>query len=396
MAAVHGSDHSKMEVEANDKSETKNEILIETSDESMTDSSYNNDDSDYLIEENKPMTDSEEEEEDLSNFYIQASITDGTKNFINQLDLGGEDGKHKIISSDIKQLKRHRFKRFMDSDVYSLLMEKREFKYYCKIPKNYLVDEFNLTGISQSIRNYSLLYRLLIGSLRIKDLEKKHIFEIIGDPNYDQASKLKLFHLEIVLHRVFKLYGAIHVRYVITKDGLDQVAEKYDNKLYGPCPRYYCSEVQLLPCGLTDFPKTSICKLYCPSCFDLYEISPNLHPILDGSFFGASFVGIFLNTFTELDKYVAKKKQGIINESLKQKNLMLEQDPNMFLPYDDILVSKPGLKHTLQNFQYEPKIFGFRINTNSEIGPRMKWLRHWPVSDEQKKEFELCERGIPK
>lgn len=387
-----------MELEVNNKNSnsTTNRVEVETSDESMTASSYSNEeDSDYYIGESSGGSDSEEEE-DGNNFYIQTATDDGAGNFVNNLDLTGEETKHKGGNNDIKQIKENRFKRLMKSDVYTLLMEKREFKYYCKIPKNYLVDEFNLTGISQHVRNYSLLYRLLVGTLKIKDLDKKHIFDIIGDDNYDQNTNIKLYHLEIILHKVFKLYGAIHVRYVITKDGLDQVAEKYDNKLYGPCPRYYCSEVQLLPCGLSEFPKTSICKLYCPSCLDLYEISPNLHPILDGSFFGTSFVGIFLNTFTELDKYVAKKKQGIINESLKQKSYLLEQDPKMFVPYDDVLVSKPGLKHTLQNFQYEPKIFGFRINQNSEIGPKMKWLRHWPVSEQQKQEFELCERGIPK
>ncbi|OBA27848.1 casein kinase II beta subunit [Hanseniaspora valbyensis NRRL Y-1626] len=394
MSNINGSDHSKMEIEVNDKTNI-NQIVIETSDESMSESDYNEEDSDDYIDDQSGQSDSEREE-DLKNFYIQPDTTDGTTNFVNDLDLEIDNSKHSILNGEEKLIKKNRFKRLMNTDVFTLLMEKREFKYYCKIPKNYLSDDFNLTGIAQHVRNYSLLCRLLVGTLRLKDLDKKHIFDIIEDDNYDQNTPVKLYHLEIVLHRVFKLYGAIHMRYVITKDGLDQIAEKYDNKLYGPCPRYYCSEVQLLPCGLSDFPKTSICKLYCPSCLDLYEITPNLHPILDGSFFGTSFVGIFLNNFTELDKYVAKKKQGIINESLKQKSLLLEQDPNMFIPYDDILVSKPGLKHTLQNFQYEPKIFGFRINQNSEIGPSMKWLRHWPVSDEQKKEFELCERGIPK
>lgn len=394
MSAINRSDHSKMDIEA---AKNDSNLIGQTSDDSMSDSSsYNNDDSEDYFRKYRSESDSEEEEEDLNNFYVQPSMRDGSKNFVSQLDWPRDEGKFKATALDVKLIKGNRFKRLMNSDVYTLLMEKREFKYYCKIPKNYLVDEFNLTGISQQIRNYTLLYRLLIGSLKMKDLDIKHIWDIIGEDNKSETSKIRLYHLEIILHRVFKLYGAIHARYVITKDGLDKIAEKYDNKLYGPCPRYYCSEVQLLPCGLTDFPKTSICKLYCPSCFDLYEITPTLHPILDGSFFGTSFVGIFLNTFTELDKYVAKKKQGIINESMKQKSLLLEQYPNMHIPYDDVLVSKPGLKHTLQNFQYEPKIFGFRINSGSEIGPRMKWLRHWPVSEEQKKQFELCERGVPK
>lgn len=347
---------------------------------------------------------------------------------INTLQVIREYGADKIQAAIYH--KRHW--RLLNTDIMKLIEEKREFKYLCKIPKSYIADEFNLTGLHQQIQNFSTLHKLLLGTYHLsnfsyKSLKKlsglnsstlkrkrmktpqvtesedtegsdsdddRDMYDEDGEP-YDTEPEIKLYHLEMILHRAFTAYGAIHARYVITKDGLDQIAEKYDSKTYGPCARYYCSEVQLLPCGVDDFPNHHICKLYCPSCLDLYEISPNLMPILDGSFFGRSFIGIFLNAFTELDKYVAKKKLGIISESLRQKQHILEADKDHFIAYDDVMFGKPGLKHTLQNFQYEPKVFGFRINQNSEVGPKMKWLRHWPVSDVQKREFELCEKGIP-
>lgn len=356
--------------------------------------------------------------EDLPNFLASKIEALPKKNATSIKSLVQDIGINKIQSAIYH--KRHW--RLMNTNLMKLIEEKREFKYLCKIPKSYIADEFNLTGLNQQIQNFSTLHKLLLGNYHLSNFSNKSLKKLSGlnsstlkrkrmnqqameneddsdsdsDHEYDEAEpEIKLYHLEMILHRAFTAYGAIHARYVITKDGLDQIAEKYDSKTYGPCPRYYCSEVQLLPCGVDDFPNHHICKLYCPSCLDLYEISPNLMPILDGSFFGRSFIGIFLNAFTELDKYVAKKKMGIISESLRQKENILKANENHFIAYDDVMFGKPGLKHTLQNFQYEPKVFGFRINQNSEVGPKMKWLRHWPVSDVQKREFELCEKGIP-
>lgn len=410
---------------------------------------YQNNSSDFIASSefsnfNSSTPGSIQESEDNKNFYANLAylLQEDQVNLINNADLPNFlvskiEELPKKTAANIKRLihdigvnkiqsaiyhKRHW--RLLNTNIMKLIEEKREFKYLCKIPKSYIADEFNLTGLHQQIQNFSTLHKLLLGNYHLSNFSNKSLKKLSGlnsstlkrkrmkqqvvdseeledsdsdsDHEYDETDpEIKLYHLEMILHRAYNAYGAIHARYVITKDGLDQIAEKYDSKIYGPCSRYYCSEVQLLPCGINDFPNHHICKLYCPSCLDLYEISPNLMPILDGSFFGRSFIGIFLNAFTELDKYVAKKKLGIISESLRQKQNILNSNKDHFIAYDDVMYGKPGLKHTLQNFQYEPKVFGFRINQNSEVGPKMKWLRHWPVSDIQKREFELCEKGIP-
>ena len=66
------------------------------------------------------------------------------------------------------------------------------------------------------------------------------------------------------------LYGLIHQRFIITRQGLQQMYAKYDANHFGTCPRVYCSSGKLVPCGRSDLPGVDTVKLYCPSCVDMY------------------------------------------------------------------------------------------------------------------------------
>ncbi|CAO3624644.1 unnamed protein product [Mucor hiemalis] len=53
------------------------------------------------------------------------------------------------------------------------------------------------------------------------------------------------------------LYGLIHQRYILTKQGMFQMYEKYEAGHFGKCPRFFCDDCHLLPCGQHDLPKTA-------------------------------------------------------------------------------------------------------------------------------------------
>ena len=46
--------------------------------------------------------------------------------------------------------------------------------------------------------------------------------------------------------------------------------DKYKNYDFGRCPRVYCCGQPCLPVGLSDLPRSSTVKIYCPKCQDIY------------------------------------------------------------------------------------------------------------------------------
>ncbi|CAJ0768542.1 19036_t:CDS:2, partial [Entrophospora sp. SA101] len=62
------------------------------------------------------------------------------------------------------------------------------------------------------------------------------------------------------------LYGLIHQRYIITRQGLQQMARHF-----GTCPRVFCQTCPVIPCGRSDMPGVETVKLFCPNCLDLYN-----------------------------------------------------------------------------------------------------------------------------
>jgi casein kinase II subunit beta len=81
---------------------------------------------------------------------------------------------------------------------------------------------------------------------------------------------------------VRRLYGLLHGRFVITEDGIQKVAAKVANAVYGLCLRVVCQQSKLIPVGLTIEPDEDVVNLWCPKCHDIYESGSDL----DAAFFG--------------------------------------------------------------------------------------------------------------
>ncbi|KAH3901707.1 casein kinase 2 regulatory subunit CKB1 SCDLUD_001479 [Saccharomycodes ludwigii] len=290
-------------------------------------------------------------------------------------------------------------------------------EYFCEVPPEFIEDDFNLTGLSNEIPYYRKALDLIL-DLESDDEDDDDDEEMDGkeqtemsvsvDNDGDQdmlsinnndgtASKTTVTSNNsgnnnntnnnnnnnnnnssksiksngntattnkrtLIEHYAEQLYGLIHARYILTRQGLQAMAEKYDNKMFGCCPRYLCGGMQLLPTGLSDTLGESTVKLYCPNCQDIYMPRSSIHLFLDGSFWGTSFPGVFLNNFKELDDYCDNRKNN---------------------------------KNPIQ-LQFQLKVFGFKISEVSPSGSRMKWLRQWPCDAQEIDEFKLCEFSLPR
>ncbi len=203
-----------------------------------------------------------------------------------------------------------------------------------EVSTEYIEDDFNLTGLSALVPYYREALDLIL------DLEP-----------VTPVKPSVVAHIE---HSAELLYGLIHARFIVTKPGLQLMAEKYEYKKFGTCQRYFCQGMHLLPTGLYDQPGLETVRLYCPCCNDIYLPTSSRYLNLDGAIFGKSFSSLFLNMFSEIEKQCAATRW----------------------------------KH------YDLKIFGFKINEQSKSGPRMRWLHQQPKTAEEKEEFEECGRYL--
>ncbi|KAL3234809.1 Casein kinase II subunit beta [Nakaseomyces bracarensis] len=241
-------------------------------------------------------------------------------------------------------------------------------EYFCQVPTDFIEDDFNMTSLSQEVPHYRKALDLILDLEVVSDDEdvedKDESADANGNGNGNNgngagtgtgSSNKTMVNRNIIGHAAEQLYGLIHARYILTKPGLQAMAEKFDHKDFGICPRYFCHGMQLLPCGLSDSIGKHAVRLYCPSCQDLYLPQSSRHLCLEGAYWGTSFPGVFLKHFKELEEYVERKN-----------------------------------KET-----YDLKVFGFKINDQAVSGPRMKWLRQYPVTEEDWEEFNKCEFEMP-
>ncbi|GAX68305.1 casein kinase 2 regulatory subunit [Saccharomyces cerevisiae] len=240
-------------------------------------------------------------------------------------------------------------------------------EYFCQVPTEFIEDDFNMTSLSQEVPHYRKALDLILDLEAMSD-EEEDEDDVVEEDEVDQEmqsndghdegkrrNKSPVVNKSIIEHAAEQLYGLIHARFILTKPGLQAMAEKFDHKEFGTCPRYYCNGMQLLPCGLSDTVGKHTVRLYCPSCQDLYLPQSSRFLCLEGACWGTSFPGVFLKHFKELEEYVERKSKE----------------------------------------SYELKVFGFRINDEAVSGPRMKWLRQYPSREEDWEEFAKCEFETP-
>lgn len=228
--------------------------------------------------------------------------------------------------------------------------------YFVHVAQEFIEDDFNLTGLSLQVPFYrEALYTILDYQVETTETAVQGEQRGLGSGGKRQ----ELPNNVILAHLAELLYGLIHARYVISKPGLTAMATKFERLEFGICPRYQCDGMHLIPVGATDIPGQETVRLYCPCCNDIYLPLSSRYLNIDGAFFGTTFPGLLVKMFPEIEHQC-----------------------------------KIRIKRVKQS-QNGIRLFGFRIHESSAAGPRMKWLRQFPETEEEKQEFEQCELEVP-
>lgn len=169
-----------------------------------------------------------------------------------------------------------------DTSWISWFCNLRGNELFCEVDDDYIQDDFNLCGLSSQVPYYDYALDLIL------DVESSH-----GDMFTEEQN-------ELIESAAEMLYGLIHVRYILTSKGMAAMLEKYKNYDFGRCPRVYCCGQPCLPVGLSDIPRSSTVKIYCPKCEDIYYPRSKYHGHIDGVYFGTTFPHLFLMTYGNL------------------------------------------------------------------------------------------------
>lgn len=154
-------------------------------------------------------------------------------------------------------------------------------EFFCEVEEDFIQDDFNLTGLSSQVTYYNYALDTIL------DVD-------IPEGELDDRQQ------EMVEVSAETLYGLIHARYILTARGMHAMQSKYTDGAFGRCPRVYCQGQQVLPVGLSDMPRCSTVKIFCPMCWDLYFPRSRNHNTLDGAYWGTTFPHMFLHTYHTL------------------------------------------------------------------------------------------------
>ena len=194
--------------------------------------------------------------------------------------------------------------------------------FYFAVPQKYYVDSLSLSHLQDHFSR---------DGMRMDNF--KRCFSILNGDSVRNSRK-EYAHFESTLK---VMYDIIHGRFCVSEAGLEKIREKYEQGVYGKCPRVYCDGHLLLPVGMHDLPGESNTKLFCAKCRDIYQ--PPKHVVIDSAAFGTSLPHFFLGQ------------------------------------YPDLCPTKP-------NQEYVPKIYGFRINSKSPV--LLKYENRKECEDKQK------------
>lgn len=160
-------------------------------------------------------------------------------------------------------------------------------KYFVKVDKDYLDDNFNIYGLKDKLDG-SVDYRTIIQIIRGKE----------GKPTNEKVAK----YVEII-------YGLIHARFLMTKSGLELIHKKYTDCVYETCPNYNC-RAQCLPYGKNPDPGRRL-LMYCPACHDVYYCSRPECQYIDGSAFLSSYIVPFEHEYPSIKKIPPPPKPNL-------------------------------------------------------------------------------------
>lgn len=306
-------------------------------------------------------------------------------------------------------------------------------EYFAEVSEDFIEDDFNLTGLQSQVPMYKEALEMILDVEPEDASEDEEEEEDDDDEDEDDmqegevrggyrraadaaAAAAERRHLRMasdlsmIESSAEMLYGLIHQRFITSRPGIQQMAEKYEMGHFGHCPRVFCHGAKVLPVGCSDIPGQETVKLFCPSCLDVYSPPNSRFQTVDGAFFGTTFGCLFFMTFPELEvggqkpgpaaetssstsppNVMAKDSRSSLASSLTsgQQPPVAPPNPNAqhYQPQD--LPAQPESINgvTPKNLApglgpgsiYEARIYGFRVSEIAKTGPRMKWLRSRPM-----------------
>lgn len=232
-----------------------------------------------------------------------------------------------------------------------------------------------------------------------------------------QEDSLKIPDVSIVESSAELLYGLIHQRYILTRQGLQQMLEKYERGHFGFCPRVFCHSHPVLPCGRSDLPGLDTVKLFCANCIDNYSPPSSRFHGVDGAFFGTTFPHLLFQTYRELapspiapagtnfaslntqtqpqGAAAAQRSNGVVQGAsagdATQPESADADEPRRGAPLAttaSTLQPQQLGQRAPQARMYTPRIYGFRVSEYAKSGPRMRWMRMRPESFD---ELDRCQ-----
>ena len=326
-------------------------------------------------------------------------------------------------------------------------------EYFAEVSEDFIEDDFNLTGLQSQVPKYKDALEMILdvepedATEEDEEDEEEEDEDDFDDEMQDgpesggrgnrraggaeERRHLRMASdLSVIESSAEMLYGLIHQRFITSRQGIQQMAEKYESGHFGQCPRVYCHGAKVLPVGCSDVPGRETVKLFCPSCLDVYSPPNSRFQTVDGAFFGTTFGCLFFMTFPEVEVGGQRLRQP-------QQQLSAHQ-PDEWSPSANAgaspsntrdrasrtsaassLTSGPAQPQTspsnvklspqpetingvaTRNLApglgpgniYEPRIYGFRVAEIAKTGPRMKWLRSRPADINELDECRIWEQS---
>lgn len=189
-------------------------------------------------------------------------------------------------------------------------------EFFCEIDEDYIHDDFNLCGLSSQVPFYEYALDMIL------DLESPMDEDLTPEQQ------------QMVESAADTLYGLIHARFILTGRGLAMMEEKFKAGHFGRCPRVNCEGQCVLPVGISDVPRESSVKIYCPRCNDVYYPRSSRHRGIDGAYWGTTFPHLFLLMYPEhvppkpVKEYVPRIYGFKVHDSVLNNRPTLEDKKN--------------------------------------------------------------------
>lgn len=174
-------------------------------------------------------------------------------------------------------------------------------EYYAEVPEEFIEDDFNLTGLSAIVPYYNEALEMILDvepeeiaddneqgedDQEVQEQDEGEEEEEEDDGFWKEKAPPRRYgrrvHPSVVEPYAVMLYGLIHQRYLLTRNGLRLMAERYAAEQFGYCPRVYCGRSPVIPCGRYDEAGREGVRLYCPRCMDLYNPPSSIYQNVDG------------------------------------------------------------------------------------------------------------------